>query len=134
MGNLIEVSALHKSYGKVHAVRGLDFSVEEGKLYAFLGPNGAGKSTTIDILCTFIPPDSGRVTVDGHILGRDDDAIRAAMGTVFQDGLLDRLLTVRENLSFRGEFYGLRGRELEIRVLRAAEATGISGLLKRPYG
>ena len=134
VGNIIEVSALHKSYGNVRAVRGLDFYVEEGKVYAFLGPNGAGKSTTIDIICTFIKPDEGSVTVDGHVLGRDDNAIRAVIGTVFQDGLLDNLLTVRENLKVRGGFYGLKGQTLENRIKSAAETTGITDLLKRPYG
>ncbi|HBR01816.1 MAG TPA: ABC transporter [Ruminiclostridium sp.] len=134
MGNIIEVSALHKSYGNVHAVKGLDFYVEEGKIYAFLGPNGAGKSTTIDIISTFIKPDSGHITVDGHVLGRDDNAIRAVIGTVFQDGLLDHLLTVHENLKVRGGFYGLKGRRLDNRIKSAAETTGITDLLKRPYG
>lgn len=134
MGNIIEVSALHKSYGNVRAVKGLDFYVEEGKIYAFLGPNGAGKSTTIDMICTFIKPDSGYVTVDGHVLGRDDHDIRAVIGTVFQDGLLDRLLTVYENLKVRGGFYGLKGRVLEERIKSAAGTTGITDFLKRPYG
>ena len=134
MGNIIEVSDLHKSYGNVHAVKGLDFYVEEGKIFAFLGPNGAGKSTTIDIISTFIKPDSGRVSVDGHVLGKDDNAIRSVIGTVFQDGLLDQLLTIRENLKIRGGFYGLKGRKLESRIKSAAETTGITDLLKRPYG
>ena len=56
MGNIIEVSGLKKAYGPVQAVRGIDFNVEQGKLFAFLGPNGAGKSTTIDILCTILRP------------------------------------------------------------------------------
>ena len=70
MEKIIEVQALHKSYGAVKAVRGIYFYVEKGKLFAFLGPNGAGKSTTIDIICTFLKPDSGHVTVDGYTLGK----------------------------------------------------------------
>jgi multidrug/hemolysin transport system ATP-binding protein len=134
LGNIIEVSGLHKSYGSIHAVKGLDFYVEAGKIFAFLGPNGAGKSTTIDIICTFLKPDSGSVTVDGHILGREDSEIRSLIGAVFQDNLLDNLLTVEENLKTRGSFYGLRGKALNEAVKRAAEITGITELLRRPYG
>lgn len=134
MPNIIEVSNLHKSYGNVHAVKGLDFYVESGKVFAFLGPNGAGKSTTIDIICTLLKPDQGYIVVDGHVLGKDDNAIRAVIGTVFQDGLLDRLLTVHENLKIRGGFYGLKRRTLDKNIKNAAETTGIAELLKRPYG
>ena len=56
MNKAIEVKGLKKSYGRVEAVKGIDFYAEEGKLFAFLGPNGAGKSTTIDIVCTFLKP------------------------------------------------------------------------------
>ena len=131
---IIEVCGLQKSYGNVHAVRGIDFYVEKGKLFAFLGPNGAGKSTTIDMICTFLKPDSGTITVDGHVLGKDDMEIREIIGAVFQDGLLDKLLTVEENLKARGGFYGLKGRELNAAVKKTAEITGVSDLMKRPYG
>lgn len=134
MEHIIEVSGLQKSYGSVRAVKGLDFYVEAGKIFAFLGPNGAGKSTTIDIICTFLKPDSGSVTVDGHVLGMDDSAIRSSIGAVFQDSLLDNLLTVEENLKTRGSFYGLKGKALDDAVVDAAKITGISDLLKRPYG
>lgn len=68
MEKIIQVEGLYKAYGPVQAVQGLDFYVEEGKLFAFLGPNGAGKSTTIDIICTFLKPDAGQVLVDGDRL------------------------------------------------------------------
>jgi len=134
MDKIIEVEGLHKSYGSIKAVNGLDFYVERGKLFAFLGPNGAGKSTTIDIICTFLRPDSGNITVDGFALGKQDTEIRKIIGAVFQDGLLDELLTVEENLKIRGGFYGLKGKKLKEAVSHAAEATGITELLKRQYG
>ncbi len=134
MGKIIEVASLHKSYGNIRAVNGLDFYVEKGKLFAFLGPNGAGKSTTIDMICTFLKPDSGTVTVDGFTLGKQDTEIRKIIGAVFQDGLLDELLTIEENLKLRGGFYGLKGKALQAAVIRTAEATGVTELLKRPYG
>jgi len=131
---VIEVEKLTKAYGAVKAVNGISFSVEEGSLFAFLGPNGAGKSTTVDILCTILPPDGGKVTVDGLSLGRDNIAIREKIGVVFQDSVLDRRLTVAENLSIRGSFYGLRGKALADAVKNAAEAAGTGEFLTRPYG
>lgn len=134
MEKILDVQDLHKSYGSVKAVNGICFSVKKGQLFAFLGPNGAGKSTTIDMICTFLKPDQGSVTVDGHVLGKEDNAIRSVIGAVFQDGLLDNLLTVEENLKVRGGFYGLRGKRLSEAVQNTAQAAGIAELLKRPYG
>ena len=134
MDHIIEVSGLKKSYGSVQAVKGLDFYVEAGKIFAFLGPNGAGKSTTIDIICTFLQADAGTVEVDGHLLGRDDNAIRRSIGAVFQDGLLDPLLTVSENLHIRAGFYGLRGKQLKQTIREIAERMGIEEIMNRPYG
>lgn len=134
MSHIIEVAGLKKSYGVVQAVKGIDFYVEAGKIFAFLGPNGAGKSTTIDIICTFLKADAGTIEVDGNLLGRDDNAIRQSIGAVFQDGLLDPLLTVQENLRIRAGFYGLRGKQLEKTIREIAERVGILEILKRPYG
>ena len=134
MSHIIEVAGLKKSYGAVQAVKGIDFYVEAGKIFAFLGPNGAGKSTTIDIICTFLKADAGAIEVDGNLLGRDDNAIRQSIGAVFQDGLLDPLLTVQENLRIRAGFYGLRGKQLEKTIREIAERVGILEILKRPYG
>lgn len=134
MDKIIEVDDLHKSYGDVHAVKGISFYVERGKLFAFLGPNGAGKSTTIDIICTLLRQDSGQVMVDGHMVGREDRSIHSVIGAVFQDSLLDALLTVEENLKTRGSFYGLKGKALDEAVQNAARVTGVHDLLKRPYG
>lgn len=134
MDKIIEVADLKKDYGNVQAVKGIHFYVEKGKLFAFLGPNGAGKSTTIDIICTFLKPDRGTITVDGHTLGKEDQKIRSSIGAVFQDGLLDELLTVEENLKVRGGFYGLKGPALAAAVKAAADAAGVAELLKRPYG
>ncbi len=134
MNHIIEVNGLKKSYGAVQAVKGLDFYVEAGKIFAFLGPNGAGKSTTIDIICTFLKSDAGTVEVDGHLLGRDDNAIRQSIGAVFQDGLLDPLLTVSENLHLRAGFYGLRGKQLETTIRDIAQRMGIGEIMNRPYG
>ncbi|NPV91049.1 MAG: ABC transporter ATP-binding protein [Firmicutes bacterium] len=134
MNKIIEVSGLTKSYGEVKAVRGIDFYVEQGKLFAFLGPNGAGKSTTIDILCTLLKADGGSVAIDGRVLGEDDSKIRDLIGVVFQDSLLDALLTVRENLFIRGSFYGIPQKLLKGKVEKAASAAGVTDFINRRYG
>ena len=134
MSNIIEIKNLRKSYKDVKAVKGIDFYVEEGKLFALLGPNGAGKSTTIDMICTALKPASGSIIVDGKLVGKDDNAIRKEIGIVFQDNFLDPILTVRENISIRGSFYGLKGNELKNAVKKVCETVGITDLMKRPYG
>lgn len=134
MENIIEVNHLSKSYGSIHAVKDISLFVKQGKLFAFLGPNGAGKSTTINSICTFLKPDKGEVFVNGYRLGEDDDRIRDSIGVVFQESLLDRLLTVEENLYIRGSFYHLKGKALKEAVKKACHAVEIESLLKRPYG
>lgn len=123
-----------KSYGKVEAVRGIDFYVEKGKLFAFLGPNGAGKSTTIDILSTALKADQGTAVINGYSLGKEDSKIRSSIGVVFQGHHLDDLLTVRENLLSRGSFYGLQGKALHEAVEQAAQEAEVTDFLHRPYG
>jgi len=134
LDRIIQIENLSKSYGDVQAVRDISFFVEQGKLFAFLGPNGAGKSTTIDIICTFLKPNAGTVHVNGFTLGKDDDAIRQSIGVVFQDGLLDNLLTVEENLYVRGSLYGLTGKKLNEAVQYAITSVGIEPIAKRRYG
>lgn len=131
---ILETAGLRKAYGNVEAVRGLDFYVEPGQLFAFLGPNGAGKSTTIDILTTLREPDAGETIIDGCRLGAENDRIRGILGAVFQEGVLDGLLSVEDNLKIRGSFYSMHGKALDAAVARAAKITGTEELLKRPYG
>ena len=134
MSKILEVKNLRKSYGEVKAVKGISFYAEEGKLFSFLGPNGAGKSTTIDMICTFLKHDSGSIRINDYKVGEDDVKIRNDIGVVFQDSVLDALLTVEENLKARGSLYGLKGAKLRMAVTEAAGLTGITDLLKRPYG
>ncbi|MEK3883382.1 ATP-binding cassette domain-containing protein [Paenibacillus sp. PL2-23] len=134
MNAMIKAAGLVKSFGSLQAVKGIDLEVEEGSLFAFLGPNGAGKSTTIDMLTTQLKPDAGTAHIAGFQLGKDNDSIRSAIGIVFQDSLLDPLLTVEENLLVRGSFYGLSRSELKRAAARAVETAGAGDFLKRPYG
>ncbi len=130
----IEVLGLKKYYGNIKAVDGVDFYVEPGSLFAFLGPNGAGKSTVIDILCTLSRPQAGQAFINGMEIGREDEKIRSEIGVVFQEGVLDRLLSVRENLMLRGSFYGLKGEELKKRTENALLEADVAEFADRRYG
>jgi len=132
--NAIEVHNLKKSYGKVLAVDSISFSVEEGTLFAFLGPNGAGKTTTISIICTLLSEDEGEVLLNGYQLGKEDDLIRHDIGIVFQQNVLDDLLTVYENLWTRGKLYGIPNVTLKEVIRDAMKVTGIEELQFRKYG
>jgi multidrug/hemolysin transport system ATP-binding protein len=134
MRETISVKGLVKRYGELTAVDGIDFDVREGALFAFLGPNGAGKTTTISILCTILGRDAGEVRVNGHEVGRQDGDVRRSIGVVFQHSVLDRLLSVRENLKVRASFYGLGAAELKRRIAYLEEAVGLGEFIDRRYG
>lgn len=134
MDKIISVNNLSKAYSSLLAVNDISFNVNKGSLFAFLGPNGAGKSTTIDILATLINKNSGEVIIDNWVLGKDDKKIRENIGVVFQNSVLDNLLTIRENLKVRGSFYGLEGKELETRINDAVKITQCEDFVDRRYG
>lgn len=134
MSDIITVSSLKKSYGKVKAVKGIDFTVEKGSLFAFLGPNGAGKSTTIDILCTLNKYDEGKIEIAGYDMDRDAENIRKRIGVVFQDSVLDKNLTVKENLMIRASFYHKTKAARKAAVESAAKYAEIEDFINRDYG
>ena len=134
MNKIIEVDRLSKSFGKVNAVNNISFYVEEGSLFSFLGTNGAGKSTTISIILTLLKQNKGEVKVNGYTVGKHDYAIRKEIGVVFQDSVLDALLTVKENLDIRGSFYGFSKKERKAAIRRVAEIADCTSFLDRPYG
>jgi multidrug/hemolysin transport system ATP-binding protein len=134
MQEIISIHQLTKRYGNLTAVDGVSFSVHEGSLFAFLGPNGAGKTTTINVICTLLGKTGGEVIVDGLSIGRDDAAIRKKIGVVFQDNVLDDLLTVKENLLSRGQLYGLSRANLHKRLGLVSDTLDIHDLLGRRYG
>ncbi|WP_172369103.1 ABC transporter ATP-binding protein [Sporosarcina jiandibaonis] len=134
MNKIIEVTGLSKSFGKVHAVKDISFYVKEGSLFSFLGTNGAGKSTTISILLTLLKQNKGEVKVKGYTIGKQDEKIRREIGVVFQDSILDPLLTVEENLKIRGSFYGMTKIDKNNAIERVTALTDLKSFLKRPYG
>ena len=112
---IIKIENLEKSFGKTKAVRKINLEVYEGSLFAFLGINGAGKSTTISMMYGGLKIDSGRITICGQDVATHLDKIKNQIGVVFQDSVLDKTLTVYENLKFRAGFYGIFGQEFKAR-------------------
>ncbi len=134
MPDQIEISHLSKRFGDVQAVQDLSFRVKEGELFAFLGINGAGKSTTINILCGQLAKDAGTVRIDGVDLDSDPDRIKRSLGVVFQSSVLDKELSVQDNLQSRAALYGLRGKAFRARLTELAGLLGFDDLLKRTVG
>jgi ABC-2 type transport system ATP-binding protein len=115
-GPIIQVEDLRKKYGSSEAVRGISFQVHRGDFFGLLGPNGAGKTTIIGILAGWIEPTGGRVEILGMDLSSGTREAKKKMGLVPQGFAFYPTLTARENLSFFGKLYGLKGRYLEERV------------------
>jgi ABC-2 type transport system ATP-binding protein len=127
----IEVKNLHKSFGEVKAVDGIDFTVQAGEIFSLLGPNGAGKTTTISMISCLLRPNEGDVLVLGHSVRQDPQAVKSCLGVVPQEIALYEDLSARENLSFWGKMYGLRGEGLRKRV---DEVLDVIGLVDRQKG
>jgi len=122
----IQVANLHKSFGELKAVQGVSFDVQQGEIFSLLGPNGAGKTTTISMLSTLLRPDEGDAQVMGHSIRRDPMAVKSMLGVVPQEIALYEDLTARENLTFWGKMYGLRGPGLRKRVNEVLDIIGLS--------
>ena len=134
MNDIIEISRLSKRFGDVQAVNDLSFRVKEGELFAFLGINGAGKSTTINIMCGQLAKDSGTVRIGGIDLDRDPDGIKRNLGVVFQNSVLDKDLSVWDNLQSRAALYGIQGKDFRQRLAELAGLLEFEDLLKRSVG
>ncbi len=130
----IEVKDLHKDYGDVHAVKGIDFHVYAGEIFSLLGPNGAGKSTTIEILACLLEPTQGDALVMGHSVIHEPMAVKASIGVVPQEIALYEDLSARENLDFWGKMYGMRGSALKERVDEILEIVGLTDRQKDQVG
>ncbi len=104
----IEIHQVHKRFGNVQALRGIDLTVQQGEFFALLGPNGAGKSTLINILAGLALADSGRLAVLGHDVRADYRQARRSIGVVPQELVYDAFFTVREMLRFQSGYFGIR--------------------------
>src|ERR1700730_11223946 len=127
----ILVESLTKSFGDVHALRGIDLSVPRGTVLGVLGPNGAGKTTAVRILTTLLPPDGGRAMVEGYDVVREAAAVRRSIGLSGQSAAIQEELTGRENLEIIGRLYHLHWPQARSRAVELLEQFGLSDAADR---
>ena len=115
MEEVLKITNVSKNFGKVKAVNNISFKVKKGEMFAYLGVNGAGKSTTISMICGTLKKDSGSILVCGEDTEKNSNYIKNKIGVVFQDSVLDRTLSVYENLKYRASLYDITGNEFKKR-------------------
>ena len=130
----IEVRDLHKRFGDVTALDGLELDVPAGMVFGLLGPNGAGKTTLVRILATLLEPTSGEARVLGHDVASEPLAVRRRIGLAGQYAAVDGELTGRENLEMIGRLYRLSGREARARAGELLDRFDLSDAAERRAG
>jgi ABC-2 type transport system ATP-binding protein len=128
----IEVRGLVKRYGQVEALKGIDLTVQRGEIFGLLGPNGAGKTTLFSILATLRSPTTGTACVLGRDVTTERDAVRRAMGIVFQEPAIEQRLTGRDNLLLMGLFFGLPRAKAGQRASELLDHLGLAEAADRP--
>jgi ABC-2 type transport system ATP-binding protein len=121
----IKIEQVHKYFGALHALRGVDLTIEQGEFFALLGPNGAGKSTLINLLAGLIRPSSGKLAIMGFDVLEQYREARHALGVVPQELVFDPFFNVREMLRFQAGYFG-RGRENDAWIDEVIEALGLT--------
>ena len=134
MNNIIEVKNLTKSFKDIKAVDGISFNVKEGSMFAFIGLNGAGKSTTINMICGNLPIDSGEILINDINICNHVDDVKHMLGVVYQDSVLDKQLTVKENLQFKAAMYNIGKSEFQDCINRIDSLLDIKNFINRPVG
>ena len=125
MNPAIKINGLHKNFGSLHALKGIDLTIEQGEFFALLGPNGAGKSTLISILAGLIKPSSGDISVMGFDVVNQYQQARQLLGVVPQELVFDPFFNVREMLRFQAGYFG-RGPENDAWVDEVLEGLGLA--------
>lgn len=115
MEEVLKITNVSKSFGKVKAVNNISFKVKKGEMFAYLGVNGAGKSTTISMICGTLKKDSGSIFVCGEDINKNSNYIKNKIGVVFQNSVLDQTLSVYDNLKYRASLYDITGNEFKKR-------------------
>jgi ABC-2 type transport system ATP-binding protein len=121
----IQIEQVHKFFGKLHALRGIDLTIEQGEFFALLGPNGAGKSTLINLLAGLLRPTGGRLSVLGHDVVSDYRSARRLLGVVPQELVFDPFFNVREMLRFQAGYFG-HGPENDAWIDEILEGLGLA--------
>ena len=117
---------LHKSFNEHKAVNGVSFTIHKGEIFGLLGPNGAGKTTTIRMLSTVLEPDSGDITVGGHSIRQESEAVRNLIGVCPQELALYEDLSAVDNLIFFGRMAGLGGKEAKAQSMTHLKLMGLA--------
>lgn len=125
MNPAISIDQVHKSFGALQALNGIDLTIEQGEFFALLGPNGAGKSTLINLLAGLLRPTSGHLAVMGHDVVSDYRNARRLLGVVPQELVFDPFFTVREMLRFQAGYFGL-GRENDAWIDEVIASLGLA--------
>ena len=133
-GPAIETVGLVRRFGDVTAVDGIDLNVMPGEIFGFLGPNGAGKSTVVRMLTTLLLPSSGTARVAGHDIVSAPNKVRLQIGAALQEAALDHKQTGRELLDLQARLYGLRGREIKMRIDEMLSLVDIGEAIDRFIG
>lgn len=115
MEEVLKITNVSKSFGKVKAVNNISFRVKKGEMFAYLGVNGAGKSTTISMICGTLKKDSGSILVCGEDINKNSNYIKNKIGVVFQNSVLDQTLSVYDNLKYRASLYDITGNKFKKR-------------------
>ena len=123
---VLEANGLRKSFGDIHAVRGVSFHIESGETYGLLGPNGAGKTTSISMVSGLLSRDGGEVSLNGASMTTSSLAPKRDIGLVPQDLAVYPDLTARENLRFFGRLYSMPKAELSRRIDEVLETIGLA--------
>ena len=121
----ISIEQVHKRFGSLHALKGIDLTIHQGEFFGLLGPNGAGKSTLINTLAGLLRPTSGKIAVMGHDVVDDYQAARQNLGIVPQELVFDPFFNVREMLRFQAGYFG-KGKENDAWVDEVIETLGLT--------
>ena len=128
---MIKVSNLHKSFGKVKAVRGISFEVPDGEITGLLGPNGAGKTTTLRMLYSLLPPDEGEIRIDGLDPTTDAMAIKRTLGVVPDSRGLYTRMSARENIVYYGKLHGMSRKDIKSRLEELVDTLDMNDFIDR---
>jgi ABC-2 type transport system ATP-binding protein len=132
MSAVLEVKDLRKEFGDLTAVDGISFDIQEGEIFGFLGPNGAGKTTSISMICGLLTPTAGEIFVEGVSILKNPREVKKRLGVVPQEVAIYEELSAKENLSFWGGIFGMRGGVLNSRVDELLEQVGLEERAKEP--
>lgn len=134
MESVITVNQLGKSFGKICALNDVSFSIEKGKLVGLLGTNGAGKTTLIKILTCLILPTCGDAKILGYDIVKEANIVKSLIGISPQETSVAPLLSVRENIEFMCEIYGIKGEKLKNRTVELLSDFSLNSVADRLSG